>query len=37
MNLVQKYAPWLYAFWKFSRPHTVIGTSLSVLGLYVVS
>jgi homogentisate phytyltransferase/homogentisate geranylgeranyltransferase len=36
-NLVQKYAPWLYAFWKFSRPHTVIGTSLSVLGLYVVS
>ncbi len=24
---------WLYAFWKFSRPHTVIGTSLSVMGL----
>ncbi|MBD2080654.1 homogentisate phytyltransferase [Leptolyngbya sp. FACHB-17] len=27
---------WLYAFWKFSRPHTVIGTSLSVLGLYLI-
>ncbi|MBD2058368.1 homogentisate phytyltransferase [Oculatella sp. FACHB-28] len=36
-NLVQKHAPWLYAFWKFSRPHTVIGTSLSVLGLYAIS
>jgi len=23
----------LYAFWKFSRPHTVIGTTLSVLSL----
>ncbi len=28
---------WLYAFWKFSRPHTIYGTSLSVLGLYVVA
>ncbi|MCJ8280079.1 MAG: homogentisate phytyltransferase [Rivularia sp. ALOHA_DT_140] len=28
---------WLYAFWKFSRPHTIYGTSLSVLGLYVVT
>ncbi|UBF24770.1 homogentisate phytyltransferase [Kovacikia minuta CCNUW1] len=27
----------LYAFWKFSRPHTVIGTSLSVLGLYFIA
>jgi homogentisate phytyltransferase / homogentisate geranylgeranyltransferase len=36
-NLVQKHAPWLYAFWKFSRPHTVIGTSLSVFGLYAIS
>lgn len=35
-NFVQRYAPWLYAFWKFSRPHTVIGTSLSVLGLYLI-
>jgi len=24
---------WFYAFWKFSRPHTIIGTSLSVVGL----
>ncbi|MFM2061929.1 MAG: hypothetical protein RLZZ507_1599 [Cyanobacteriota bacterium] len=28
---------WLYAFWKFSRPHTIIGTSLSVLGLYLLT
>ncbi len=28
---------WLRAFWKFSRPHTIIGTSLSVLGLYLVA
>lgn len=35
-NPIQRYAPWLYAFWKFSRPHTIIGTSLSVLGLYLV-
>lgn len=27
---------WLYALWKFWRPHTVIGTSLSVLGLAVI-
>ncbi|HEY9622148.1 MAG TPA: homogentisate phytyltransferase [Crinalium sp.] len=36
-NLVQRYAPWLYAFWKFSRPHTIIGTSLSALGLYAIA
>lgn len=28
---------WLYAFWKFSRPHTIIGTTLSVLGLYLIT
>jgi homogentisate phytyltransferase/homogentisate geranylgeranyltransferase len=28
---------WLYAFWKFSRPHTIIGTSLSVLALYLIT
>lgn len=28
---------WLYALWKFSRPHTIIGTSLSVLGLYLIA
>lgn len=26
-----------YAFWKFSRPHTIIGTSLSVLGVYLLT
>jgi homogentisate phytyltransferase / homogentisate geranylgeranyltransferase len=33
---IQSSIPWLYAFWKFSRPHTIIGTSLSVLGLYLI-
>jgi homogentisate phytyltransferase/homogentisate geranylgeranyltransferase len=27
----------LYAFWQFSRPHTIIGTSLSVLALYLIA
>ncbi|NER39149.1 MAG: homogentisate phytyltransferase [Oscillatoria sp. SIO1A7] len=29
--------PNLRSLWKFSRPHTVVGTSLSVLGLYLVA
>ena len=28
---------WAKSFWKFSRPHTIIGTSLSVLALYLIS
>ncbi len=36
-NLVQKYLPWLYIFWKFARPHTIIGTTLSVLALYLIA
>ena len=28
---------WAKSFWKFSRPHTIIGTSLSVLALYFIS
>lgn len=28
---------WLYAFWKFSRPHTIIGTTLSAIGLFVIA
>ena len=28
---------WLKAFWKFSRPHTIIGTSLSVLALCLIA
>lgn len=27
----------LSSFWKFSRPHTIIGTSLSVFALYLIS
>ncbi|RAM52721.1 MAG: homogentisate phytyltransferase [Hapalosiphonaceae cyanobacterium JJU2] len=40
MNQVSQSASqssWLYAFWKFSRPHTIIGTSLSVWGLYLIA
>lgn len=29
--------PWLYAFWKFSRPHTIVGTSLSTLALFLIA
>ncbi|MCU0523867.1 MAG: homogentisate phytyltransferase [Elainella sp. Prado103] len=36
-NLVQRHLPKLYAFWKFSRPHTVIGTSLSAVGLFLLA
>ncbi|MGD2179529.1 homogentisate phytyltransferase [Lusitaniella coriacea] len=28
---------WCYSLWKFSRPHTIIGTSLSVLALYLLA
>ncbi|NJL85522.1 MAG: homogentisate phytyltransferase [Leptolyngbyaceae cyanobacterium SM1_1_3] len=28
---------WLYALWKFSRPHTIVGTSLSVWGLFAIA
>jgi homogentisate phytyltransferase / homogentisate geranylgeranyltransferase len=34
---VQRQFPWLYAFWKFSRPHTILGTTLSVLGLALMA
>ena len=27
----------VYSLWKFSRPHTIVGTSLSVLALYLIS
>ncbi|WP_013320166.1 homogentisate phytyltransferase [Gloeothece verrucosa] len=28
---------WIYSLWKFSRPHTVIGTTLSVFSLYLMA
>lgn len=36
-NFLQQYVPWLYSFWKFARPHTIIGTTLSVLALYIIA
>ena len=37
INLFEQPSKWLYAFWKFSRPHTIIGTTLSVFSLYVIT
>ncbi len=37
LSLFRTPLPWLVAFWKFSRPHTIIGTSLSVIGVFVIS
>jgi homogentisate phytyltransferase / homogentisate geranylgeranyltransferase len=28
---------WLYALWKFSRPHTIVGTTLSAMGIYLLA
>jgi homogentisate phytyltransferase / homogentisate geranylgeranyltransferase len=36
-NPIKRHAPWLYAFWKFSRPHTIVGTTCSVLGIYLIA
>ncbi|MBF2022725.1 MAG: homogentisate phytyltransferase [Hydrococcus sp. C42_A2020_068] len=36
-NLLQNPISWLHSLWKFSRPHTIIGTSLSVLALYIIA
>ncbi|MDC0835382.1 homogentisate phytyltransferase [Geitlerinema sp. CS-897] len=33
----QKTRSLLYAFWKFSRPHTIVGTTLSVWGLFALA
>ncbi|MEM6251715.1 MAG: homogentisate phytyltransferase [Cyanobacteria bacterium P01_D01_bin.156] len=37
LNLIQSPIPWLRAFWKFSRPHMLMGTSLSILGLFAIA
>ncbi len=37
IHLVKQPILWLRAFWKFSRPHTIVGTSLSVLGVFVMA
>ncbi|MCM1985069.1 homogentisate phytyltransferase [Lyngbya confervoides] len=34
---VSALGPWLRSLWSFSRPHTIIGTSLSVVGLAVMA
>ncbi len=34
---IQNSTSLFYAFWKFSRPHTIIGTTLSVWGLYLIT
>jgi homogentisate phytyltransferase / homogentisate geranylgeranyltransferase len=34
---LQRLLDWIDAFWKFSRPHTIIGTSLSTVGLAIIA
>jgi homogentisate phytyltransferase / homogentisate geranylgeranyltransferase len=36
LRFTQSPRAWLYALWKFWRPHTVIGTSLSVFGIAAI-
>lgn len=37
LSLFRTPVPWLTAFWQFSRPHTIVGTSLSVIGVFVIA
>ncbi|MBD2577907.1 homogentisate phytyltransferase [Oscillatoria sp. FACHB-1406] len=37
LNFWKNPRSWLYSFWKFSRPHTIFGTSLSVFALYGIA
>lgn len=37
IHFTQRPVAWLYAFWKFARPHTIVGTSLSVLALFLIA
>jgi homogentisate phytyltransferase/homogentisate geranylgeranyltransferase len=37
LSLIRHPRSWLSAFWRFARPHTVIGTSLSTVGLYLLA
>jgi homogentisate phytyltransferase / homogentisate geranylgeranyltransferase len=37
IHFTQHPVAWLYAFWKFARPHTIVGTSLSVLALFLIA
>lgn len=36
-NFLTNLTAWLHALWKFSRPHTVVGTTLSILGLSLIA
>ena len=37
LHPIKEPVAWLKAFWKFSRPHTIIGTSLSVAALLAIA
>ncbi|NES22743.1 MAG: homogentisate phytyltransferase [Symploca sp. SIO3E6] len=37
LNLFKQPTDWFYALWKFSRPHTIIGTTFSVWALYPIA
>ncbi|MEM9272285.1 MAG: homogentisate phytyltransferase [Cyanobacteria bacterium P01_F01_bin.143] len=35
--MLLNFMAWIFSLWKFSRPHTIIGTSLSVWALYLIT
>ena len=37
VSLLQQPGQWWQAFWQFSRPHTIVGTTLSVVALAVLT
>lgn len=37
LHPIKEPVAWLQAFWKFSRPHTIIGTSLSITALLAIA
>ncbi|MBC6481654.1 MAG: homogentisate phytyltransferase [Hormoscilla sp. GM7CHS1pb] len=37
LGAVRQVRQWFYSLWKFSRPHTIIGTTLSVVALYAIA
>lgn len=36
-RFLHPWASWLFALWKFSRPHTILGTTLSVVALFLIA
>lgn len=37
ISILRQPKRWFHALWRFSRPHTIIGTSLSAVGLWLIA